>query len=138
MSVEDSISLYKVQTGEILTVDQVEKLFTDSSYANAQLMANKNLHTVYRNILNSNVPQTAAAAAAANYVKLGFFKSIFHSPFVNSKWVGPNGGHMEGVYNSKGDIVNSNKVKGTFNIFGPDQAGGHIAADVRPYGKWKN
>ncbi|MBL4868563.1 MAG: hypothetical protein JKY67_19535 [Pseudomonadales bacterium] len=137
MSVEDSISLYKSQTGEVLTVDQVEKMFTNSSYAKEQLMANKNLHTVYRNILNSNAPQTAAAAATAGYQKLGFWKSIFHNPIVNSKWVGPSG-HMEGVYNSKGNIVNSNSVRGTFNFFGPSQAGAHKAADVDPYFKWGN
>ncbi len=137
MSVEDSISLYKSQTGEALTTDQVEKMFTDPAYAKEQLMANKNLHTVYRSILNSNAPQTAAAAATAGYQKLGFWKSIFHNPIVNSKWVGPSG-HMEGVYNSKGNIVNSNSVRGTFNFFGPDQAGAHKAADVDPYFKWGN
>lgn len=34
--------------------------------------------------------------------------------------------------------MNSNSVKGTFNFFGPDQAGAHKAADVDPYFKWGN
>ena len=137
MSVEDSISLYKAQTGESLSVDQVEQMFTDPSYAKEQLMANKNLHKVYRSILNSNVPQTSANASTAGYQKMSFWKSLFHNPIKNSKWIGPSG-HMEGVYNSKGNLVNANSVKGTFNFFGPDQAGAHKAADVDPYFKWGN
>ena len=100
-------------------------------------MASENLHKVYRDILNTNVPQTAIAAANANYKELGFWKSIFHNPIVNSKWVGPYG-HMEGVYGPNDQIVTTDTVKGTFNFFGPDQAAAHKAADVDPYFKWGN
>ena len=137
MSVEDSIAIYEAETGKTLTIDQVQKLFTDPAYAKEQLMNDKDLHTKYRSILNSNVPQTASEAAAAGYQKLGFWKSLFHNPFSNSKWVGPHG-HMEGVYNSEGSIVSSNKFKGTFNFYGPEQSSAHTDADISPYLKWGN
>ena len=137
MSVEDSINFYKAQTGKTLTVDQVQKFFTDPAYAKEQLMNDKDLHTTYRNILNSNVPTTESAAASAGYQKLGFWKSIFHDPLSNSKWVGPHG-HMEGVYDSEGIIVTSDSFKGTFNFYGPDQSSAHTDADIYPYFKWGN
>ncbi|MEX2961985.1 RHS repeat domain-containing protein [Microbulbifer sp. TYP-18] len=138
MTVEDSIALYEAQTGETLTLDQIQRLFSDPQYANEQLLANKNLHTIYRRILNSNVPQTSAAAQAAGFRKLGFFKSLFHNPASNSKWVGP-GGHLEGVYNRRsGTIDVSNRYGGTFNFYGPSNASAHKLADVDPYLKWGN
>jgi hypothetical protein len=101
-------------------------------------MASENLHKVYRGILNSNVPQTSAGAQEAGFTKLGFFKSLFHNPISNSKWVGPSG-HLEGVYSRRsGTIDVSNSYGGTFNFFGPDNASAHKAADVDPYLKWGN
>ncbi|RUO17976.1 hypothetical protein CWE08_12130 [Aliidiomarina iranensis] len=141
MSVQDSITLYEAQTGDSLTVNEVEKMFMDPDYAREQLMANENLHKVYRGILNSNVPQTMPGASS-NFVRLPWYKSIFHNPWYapwqNSKWVGRNGGHLEAVYNRQGNLVSSNDYMGTFNFFGPDQIRAHKAADVDPYFKWGN
>lgn len=140
MSVEDSISLYEAQTGESLTVDQVEKMFTDPAYAKEQLMASENLHKVCRGMLNSNAPQ-AMPGSGSNFVRLSWYKSIFHNPWYapwrNSKWVGPYG-HSEAVYDGQGNLVSSNDYMGTFNFFGPDQSGAHKADDVDPYFKWGN
>lgn len=137
MTLEDSIKLYEEQTGEELSASTVQTLFSDPVKAGEILMKDENLHTTYRNILNSNIPATAEAAEEAGFEKLPFMKSIFHNPFANSKWVGPNG-HLEAVYDGNGDLVTSNSVKGTFNFFGPDNASGHTAADVKPYFEWGN
>ncbi len=142
MSVEDSISLYKSQTGETLAVDQVQKMFTDPAYAKEMLLANENLHKIYRNdILNSNAPQSIADAKARGFVQLPVYKSVFHNPWYNpwrnSKWVGPSG-HMEVVFSGKGSVVSDIQYMGTFNFFGPDQASAHWVADVEPYQKRGN
>lgn len=141
MSVEDSIKLYKEQTGEELTVDKIQKLFSDPNYANEQLMANKNLHTVYRDILNTNIPATEKEAIARGFIKLPWYKSVYHNPlyapWTNSKYI-DSSGHLESVYDGQGNLVTSKDYLGTFNFFGPDDFSGHKAADVDPYNKWGN
>lgn len=136
VSVEDSIALYKAQTGEDLTSENVKKLFSDPEYAKKQLMADENLHKVYRSILNSNVPQTKDKAKELGFKKMSFIGSWYHNPWKNTKWVGPKG-HLEVVYDGKGNVVSDKKYLGTFNFFGPGN-GGHWPADVDPYDKWGN
>ncbi len=135
MSVEDSIAIYKRRTGQTLTVNEVARLFSDPDYAHKRMWASKYLHSVYRSILNSNVPRTAREAEAAGYIRYPWEKNIFHNPIMNVKWVGPSG-HMEGVYNGNGNLVTGNTFKGTFNFFPPDQTSAHYGADVSPY-MWK-
>ncbi len=141
MSLEDSIKFYKEQTGEELTEDKVQKLFKDSSYAKEQLMANKKLHTVYREILNTNIPPTEKEAIARGFIKLPWYKSIYHNPkyapWTNSKYI-DSSGHLESVYDGQGNLVTSKDYLGTFNFFGPDKPSDHWAADVDPYNKWGN
>lgn len=142
MTVEESIALYKADTGKDLDPATVETLFTDSAKAKQLLMADKDLHTAYRSILNSNVPATKEAAKAAGYTQptlLGskFLANWYHDPWNNEKWVSPDG-HLEGVYDANGNLVNTLEYKGTFNFFGPDKTGDHKAADVDPYYEWGN
>jgi hypothetical protein len=139
MPISESIVLYKARTGNDLTPETVEKLFTDPEFAKKALMEDKSLHTVYRDILNTNIPTTEATAKKAGFTKLDVHQSVFHNPWynpwMNLKYVGPDG-HLEAVYDSEGEIVRDKKYKGTFNFFGPDQAGNHKAADVDPYIEW--
>lgn len=142
MTVQDSIDLYEADTGEALSAETVETLFTDPDEAEKLLMENRNLHSVYRDILNSNVPATRAEAEAAGYTQPTFLGSTYlgnwyHDPANNTKWVSPDG-HLEGVYDAAGGLVRSSEFKGTFNFFGPDNFSGHKAADVNPYRKWGN
>ena len=119
MSISESIALYKARTENDLTPETVEKLFTDPEFANKTLMGDKSLHTDYRDILNTNIPTTEAAAEKAGFTKLDVHQSVFHNPWynpwMNSKYVGPDG-HLETVYDSKGDIVIEKKYKGTLVV----------------------
>lgn len=100
------------------------------------------MHSVegFRGILNQNAPRTMSSGVDG-WTKLPWYKSVFHNPwynpFRNAKYVGP-GGHMEGVYDAKGNWVSDPKFIATFNFFGPDKTSAHIAADVSPYNKWGN
>jgi len=142
MTVDESIALYKKQTGKDLTRDQVEAMFTDSDSAKAMLNADKDLHTTYRDILNTNIPASKADAEEQGFEKLPWHKSIFHQDYLNpfgsnEKYVSADG-HREVVFDSNGDIVSDRSNLGTFNFFGPDKTGDHTAADVDPYLKWGN
>ena len=142
LSVQDSIDLYKAQTGKTLTEAEVEILFTDADKAKEKLMADKDLHTVYRSILNNNAPTTKADAIKASYTQPTFLGSRFlgnwyHDPWKNSKYISPSG-HLESVFDEGGNLVSSNDYKGTFNFFGPDQKAAHKAADVDPFNEWGN
>lgn len=142
LTVQESIELYKEQTGKTLTEAEVETLFTDADKAKAMLMADKELHTVYRSILNNNAPATQVEAVKAGYTQptlLGskFLANWYHDPWNNAKYVSPSG-HLEAVFDADGNLVSSNDYKGTFNFFGPDQKSSHVAADVDPYNHWGN
>jgi len=138
MSLEDSIILYKNQTIEVLTADKVRKLFKDSGYAKEQLMADKNLHTVYREILNTNIPPTEKEAQNRNFTKMSFLQTLLHDPLNNNKYI-DSSGHLEAVYDSQGDLVSSKDYLGTFNFFDPNtQPSEHWAADMEPWWEWGN
>lgn len=153
MTIDESIAFYKKQTGKDLTRDQVEVMFTDSDKAKTMLMADKDLHTTYRDILNTNVPISAQDAKDKGFKKMSMIKSYFHqekitekkvfgypvmNPFgSNEKYVSADG-HREVVFDSNGDVISDRSNLGTFNFFGPDKAGDHKAADVDPYVKWGN
>jgi uncharacterized Zn-binding protein involved in type VI secretion len=142
MTVEESIALYKADTGKDLDPATVETLFTDADKSKELLMADKDLHTAYRSILNSNVPATKEEAKKAGYTQpslLGskFLANWYHDPWNNEKWVSPDG-HVEGVYDGNGNLVNTLEYKGTFNFFGPDKTSEHKKTDVDPYRKWGN
>lgn len=136
MTVEQSILLYNRQTNQSLTQEQVRRLFNDPIYARDTLMADKNLHETYREILNSNIPATEEEAIARGFKKMHPILSIYHNtltdPMANSKYVGPNG-HLEVVFDRSGSRVENADHAGTFNFFGPDDTSGHIDADIIPY-----
>ena len=133
LELSESIRLYEESTGEKLTPEEVETLFTTTWTANADLINNEKLHKTYRDILNSQVPATEAGAIEQGYTKLSHAKSRYHDPDNNWKYVSSDG-HREGVYNKiTGKLVSSDEFKGTFNFFGPDNYWGHFANDVHPY-----
>lgn len=139
LELNEAISQYNARTGEALTPDVVEKLFTDPSFAESMLLANKNLHTIFRDSLNANVPTTKLGASEAGWTKMPFYKNLFHGWYKgNVKFVSPDG-YREAVYSSRGSLVTDNKHKGTFNFYDPNtDAAGHWDADVVPYKKWGN
>lgn len=141
MSIDESISLYKARTGKDLSQETIEKLFTDHEYAKKTLTADEDLHKIYRDILNTNIPPTEQEAIDQKYVKMSAIKSYFHNPwynpYKNSKYVSADG-HREAVFDQDGNLISSNDYKGTFNFFGPDNFTGHKEADVDPYSKWGN
>lgn len=123
------------------TPDQVHKLFTDPIYAKSQLLGDKQLHQVFRDILNTNIPATQADAIKAGLVQLPWYQSIYHNPWYNpwedSKFIAPDG-HLEAVYDRNENPVTGNDYKGTFNFYAPSQFWDHKGADVDPYNKWGN
>lgn len=142
MTVDESTALYKKQTGKDLSREQVEVMFTDSDKAKTMLKADKDLHTSYRDILNTNIPASKSDAEKQGFIKLPWQKSIFHQDYFNpfgsnEKYVSADG-HREVVFDSNGDVISDRSNIGTFNFFGPDKAGDHKAADVDPYVKWGN
>ena len=151
LSVQESIQKYH-QVCQLLksackplTKTMVTDLFRDAESSNKLLMADKNLHWIYRvDILNSNTAKTIPEAKQRCFKLLGFFKSMFHSPWYgfkigsrNSKYVDLSG-HMESVFDPSGKVVIDIKLLGTFNFFGPDEAGAHWDADVEPYKEYDN
>jgi hypothetical protein len=102
-------------------------------------MGDEQLHRNYRSILNTNVPATRAQAVSPEFgfVKQSFWANLFHNPFQNTKYLSPDG-HMEAVFDRKGNLVRSDDYKGTFNFYSPSQAADHKAADVDPFFKWGN
>lgn len=141
MSIEDSIYLYKEQTGKSMTPKYVEKLFTDPYFSSGELITNPSIHREYRMILNNNVPATEKEAEKRCFKELPWRKSIFHnsilSPTKNSKYIDQTG-HLEAVYDENGDLVVTKDNIGTFNFFPPDQAWSHTMTDVAPYAIWGN
>ena len=119
-------------------------LFTDPDYAHHMLMNSKDLHTIYRSILNSNVPNKLQEITenwemtGITFQQLPWYQSIFHFPILNTKWVSTDGGHLGGVYDRYGDILGSSILDVTFNIYGPSDVYGYIKADILPYLKWGN
>ena len=95
-------------------------------------LSNANLDGAYRNILNMNAANSIATAITGGYERQPWYKSLFHNPLQNTKWVGPYG-HLEVVFNSAGDVVLNSPHEGTFNFFSPDNVSGHVTADVAPY-----
>jgi len=114
-------------------------LFSDPKKAKKILLKRKELHTDLRDLLNINAPDKKSGAVSMEMIKLPWYKSIFHNPFKNEKYVSKNG-HMEGVYDRRTGKPDTNiLVKATFNFFDPNtQPNAHRLVDVDPYLKWGN
>ena len=120
--------------------DTLCDLFTDADKAKSLLMNREELHKDLRYMLNKNAPATEAEAKASGKMqKLPWYKSIFHNPFKNNKYVSKDG-HLEGVYDRKSGKSDRNpNVMATFNFFDPNSKPiEHKKADVDTYGKWGN
>ena len=102
-------------------------------------MEREDLHKELRYQLNSKAPKTVNAAKAADMIELPWYKSIFHNPLKNDKYVSKDG-HLEGVYDKEtGESDRNQSVMATFNFFDPNtQPVEHKKADVDPYLKWGN
>ena len=145
MSVEQSIRKYNFicpkltkSTCKTLTREMVIDLFRDSEASNKILMADPNIHWIYRvDVLNSGTAKTVEEAEKRCFTLMSKPESIFHG-VLNSKYVDQSG-HMESIFNPEGKVVVNIDQMGTFNFFGKangewnGMSGAHTAADVIPY-----
>ena len=113
------------------------ELFADPDRSKALLIERVELHKDLRYQLNEKAPINLNAAKL-QMKKLPWYKSIYHNPLENEKYVSRNG-HMEGVYNKNTGLPdNDKKYMATFNFFSPSNASAHLKTDVDPYNKWGN
>ena len=119
--------------------ETLRTLFFDADKAKELLMEREDLHKDLRYQLNEVSPDKEQNAKETNMVKLPWWKSIFHNPLKNNKYVSKDG-HLEGVYNKKsGDSDENPNFMATFNFFDPNtQPTEHKKTDVDPYAKWGN
>lgn len=138
---QDIINIFNEQhTDTPLDDNTLCILFTDADAAKLLLMERKELHTDLRYQLNEKAPRSKQIAEdSGNMQRLPWYKSIFHNPLKNDKYVS-NDGHLEGVYDRKtGDTNEEKSVMATFNFFDPNtNPYEHKKADVDPYTKWGN
>ena len=114
-------------------------LFSNPDKSKALLLEREEFHKDLRYILNGESPFNEKEAKKAEMIKLPWYKSIFHNPFKNNKYISVDG-HLEGVYDKKTGRSDNNKyVMATFNFFDPNtQPELHKKCDVDPYIKWGN
>lgn len=145
MSVERSVQRYNFICPKLtnskcktLTSEMVIDLFRDSESSNKILMADPNIHWIYRvDVLNSGTAKTVADAESRCFTLMSKPESVFHG-ILNSKYVDQSG-HMESIFTPDGKVVVNIAEMGTFNFFGKangewnGMSGAHTAADVIPY-----
>ena len=147
-SIQKYHSICKLLNGKpckTLTEAMVVDLFRNAKSSQKLLLADPNLHHIYRiDVLNTNTAKSIPEAKKRCFKLLGFFKSMFHSPWYgfkpgsrNAKYVDLSG-HMESVFDPNGKVVTDISLMGTFNFFGPSHAGAHWDADVVPYQEYDN
>jgi len=135
MKLGDSLERFESLTGESLSKATVRKLFDDPDFAEKFLTENKLVHSVYRDILNTNIPKTEKEAIAEGYIRQPDLFAKYHDPDNNYKYLSPDG-HREAVYNKEtGNLETDRRYKGTFNFY--DSFFDHKKADMNPYSHWK-
>ncbi|MCK5896412.1 MAG: hypothetical protein KAG20_06375 [Cocleimonas sp.] len=141
LSIAETQILYKSATGKEIPRTTIETLFTDPEKAREILINDKDIHTVYRDLLNRNTPDSLTALENnPEWAELSTGKSVFHASLTrgNRKFIS-NDGYREVIIAPDGSVDNRNEFKGTFNFFSPnDYPGSHITADVDPYVKHGN
>jgi hypothetical protein len=141
LSIAESQALYKSETGKDLSAKTIKTLFTDPEKAREILVNDKDIHTIYRDILNHNHPTTLAELEGnPEWTELSTGKAVFHASLTrgNRKFVSSDG-YREVIIAPDGSVDKRNEFKGTFNFFSPnDYPGSHITADVDPYVKHGN
>ena len=122
-----------------INFNTLKTLFFDADKAKQLLMEREDLHKNLRYQLNDKASITANDAKVADMIKLPWYKSIFHNPFKNDKYVSKDG-HLEGVYDKvTGESDEDKSVMATFNFFDPNSHPlEHHKTDVEPYFKWGN
>ena len=141
LSIKETQIVYESETGKVISDETIKTLFTDPNKAKKILLNDKDIHTIYRDILNSNKPLTIDEITNDDdWVELSEWKSFFHASKTrgNRKFVSKDG-YREAVFSSDGSIDKRNEFKGTFNFFSPTEyPDSHIIADVDPYVKYGN
>nr|WP_321455739.1 PAAR domain-containing protein [uncultured Cohaesibacter sp.] len=136
LSVDDAIARFEGRTGKPLSEETIRLLFSDSKKA-GEIVKDDDINTTFREIINSHAPKTMQEAEKLGYTKMTNFQSTFHDPDHNVKYVSPNGGHVEGIYNKKTGKLVTNSIFGpTANFFDPNEdPEGHTIADVWPWAR---
>ncbi len=141
LSVEDSQNIYETVTGKTISKDDIKALFTDPNKAKAILMKDKEIHTVFRGILNTNTPSSPEEALdSGQWQELTKGEAVFHASLTrgNRKFVSIDG-YREVIFTPDGTIDQSNEFMGTFNFFHPTEYPlSHILTDVDPYAEYGN
>lgn len=141
LSVKDAQDAYKKRTGKTISREDMQTLFTDPKKAKAILMEDKEIHTVFRDMLNNNLPNSPKEALeSGQWKELRKFDSTLHSSFIrgNRKFITKDG-YREAVFAPDGTFDRSDEFKGTFNFFDPTEYPvSHIMADVDPYAEFGN
>lgn len=148
MTMKESVDRFNLQYDDSLTVEQVDRVFKDSEYAEELLSNDESVHRFYRDMLNQKIPDTAEQAEALGFKEVKWPANVYHNkglgnlPFVgNKKFVGPYG-YREAVYGSDGlliDRIEDSEVMGTFNFHpgGISTYFAHDNSDIKPYQVWK-
>lgn len=141
LSIEETQILYEDETGKIISYETIKTLFTSPEQSRELLVQDKDIHTIYRDILNTNIPMTIDEAINNdNWIELSKFQTLFHGSVThkNRKFISKDG-YREVILSPDGSIDKRNEFKGTFNFFSPtDNPNSHILADVDPYVKYGN
>lgn len=123
---------YLERTGETVSVNTLNALFTDPYDAREILMEDQSLNVDLREVLNSRVPKNVKDLNLDDWEQYDDSKNAFHDPENTIKFVSKKGKHMEAIYNKTDDsLVDSGIYRGTFNFFGG--VNGHNLADIDPF-----
>ncbi len=138
LSVWTVINEYNELTGESLDIFTVQKIFNDPEFAKKTMLTNENMHTIFRDMLNVNVPDNLYHAIQDGWLPMYSLKETgFHGYPFNIKFISPDG-HREAVYSvTDWNLARNNAFRGTFNFFNPiTNPGDHWHVDVVPYFQW--
>lgn len=125
-------------TGQKLNGVDLERLFTDSTYAEMVFLGSRLIHTVLRTLLNVGLPENPQLALEQGWKRLPAYRNIFHGAHKGFVKYTDQDGLREVVYTIYGDIIEDPKYAGSFNFFDPvSMPKMHWKADISPYLKWE-
>jgi len=141
LSIEESQDLFQKEAGQTIDRETIETLFSDPEKSREILINNPKIHSIYREILNINIPKNAEEAIdSQDWTELSLGKAVFHGSVTRGhrKFISADG-YREVVFDSKGNLVKNDVFKGTFNFFSPTEySNAHIQTDVDPYVEYGN
>jgi LysM repeat protein len=111
LSIEESQNLYLQQTGNEISRETIEILFTDPVKSREILMNDPEIHKQYRDILNNDLPRNINEAInnSDEWKQLLPGKAVFHGSLTrgNQKFISQDG-YREVIFNPEGNLVSHN------------------------------